>query len=169
MIFLPASNRLSLSTFLRASRFAAPVPHTRPVALKPRVLPGGRGRSDQRSDRTRSRPAEGILPIVASAPRRPRNPCLESRLEEFAPLSSRRLPEAGAPSSRQPGAGARATTPETGRPAPPRTPRPRPMAIPATGALIWIPASISARVEPQTDAMDVEPLDSSTSLIRSSG
>ena len=44
----------------------------------------------------------------------------------------------------------------------------RPIAIPATGALILIPASISAKVEPQTDAIDVEPLDSRTSLINRS-
>ena len=36
----------------------------------------------------------------------------------------------------------------------------RPIATPATGALIGTPASISARVPPQTVAMDEEPLDS---------
>jgi hypothetical protein len=36
----------------------------------------------------------------------------------------------------------------------------RPMAIPATGALIGTPASISARLLPQTLAMELEPLDS---------
>ena len=35
-----------------------------------------------------------------------------------------------------------------------------PMAIPATGALIGTPASISASEAPQTVAMDDEPLDS---------
>ena len=39
----------------------------------------------------------------------------------------------------------------------------RPMAIPATGALIGTPASISDSVEAQTLAIDVEPLDDSTS------
>ena len=39
----------------------------------------------------------------------------------------------------------------------------RPIAIPATGALIGTPASISDSVEPQTDAIDVEPFDASTS------
>src|ERR1700675_4770577 len=39
----------------------------------------------------------------------------------------------------------------------------RPIAIPATGALIGTPASISERLEPQTDAIDVEPFDASTS------
>ena len=34
------------------------------------------------------------------------------------------------------------------------------MAIPATGALVGTPASISARLVPQTEAMDEEPLDS---------
>ncbi len=37
------------------------------------------------------------------------------------------------------------------------------MAIPATGALIGTPASMSDRVEPHTDAIDVEPLEASTS------
>ncbi len=32
--------------------------------------------------------------------------------------------------------------------------------MPATGALIGTPASISDRVEPQTEAIEVEPLDS---------
>src|SRR3990167_9131791 len=36
----------------------------------------------------------------------------------------------------------------------------RPIAIPATGALIGMPASIRASEEPQTDAMDEEPFDS---------
>ena len=35
--------------------------------------------------------------------------------------------------------------------------------MPATGALIGTPASISDRVEPQTEPIDVEPLDDSTS------
>ena len=35
--------------------------------------------------------------------------------------------------------------------------------MPATGALIGTPASISDRVEPHTDAIDVEPFDASTS------
>jgi len=37
------------------------------------------------------------------------------------------------------------------------------MAIPATGALMGTPAAISDRVEPQTDAMEVEPFEASTS------
>jgi hypothetical protein len=36
----------------------------------------------------------------------------------------------------------------------------------ATGALIGTPASINARVEPQTDAIEVEPLEDSTSETR---
>ena len=36
----------------------------------------------------------------------------------------------------------------------------RPMAIPATGALIGTPASISDSVEPHTEAIELEPLDS---------
>ena len=36
----------------------------------------------------------------------------------------------------------------------------KPMATPATGALIGTPASISARLVPQTEAMELEPLDS---------
>ena len=40
----------------------------------------------------------------------------------------------------------------------------RPMAAPATGALIGTPASMSARVEPQVDAIEVEPLDVTASL-----
>src|SRR5262249_56105751 len=40
---------------------------------------------------------------------------------------------------------------------------PRPIAMPATGALIGTPASISERVEPQTEAIDVDPFDASTS------
>ena len=39
----------------------------------------------------------------------------------------------------------------------------RPIAIPATGALIGTPASINDSVEPHTDAIDVEPFDASTS------
>ena len=35
--------------------------------------------------------------------------------------------------------------------------------MPATGALIGTPASISDRVDEQTDAIDVEPLEASTS------
>src|SRR5262245_13723757 len=35
----------------------------------------------------------------------------------------------------------------------------RPIAAPATGAEIGTPASMSASVEPQVDAIDVEPLD----------
>ena len=46
--------------------------------------------------------------------------------------------------------------------------RMRPIATPATCFLIGTPASISASVLPQTDAIDDEPLDSSTSLIRRS-
>ena len=44
----------------------------------------------------------------------------------------------------------------------------RPMAMPATGALIGTPASISASVLPQTDAIEVEPLDDSASETRRS-
>ena len=40
----------------------------------------------------------------------------------------------------------------------------RPIAIPATAALMGTPASISASVDPQTDAIEVEPFDSITSL-----
>jgi hypothetical protein len=36
----------------------------------------------------------------------------------------------------------------------------RPIAMPATGALIGTPASISDSDDPQTDAIDDEPLDS---------
>ncbi len=36
----------------------------------------------------------------------------------------------------------------------------RPMATPATGALTGTPASISDRLVPQTDAMELEPFDS---------
>src|ERR687893_1333688 len=36
----------------------------------------------------------------------------------------------------------------------------RPIAMPATGALIGTPASISASAEPQTDAIEDDPLDS---------
>src|SRR6266540_3522774 len=39
----------------------------------------------------------------------------------------------------------------------------RPMAMPPTGALMGTPASISDRVEAHTDAIEVEPLDDSTS------
>jgi hypothetical protein len=39
----------------------------------------------------------------------------------------------------------------------------RPIAIPETGALIGTPASISARVEPQTEPIEEEPFDSSVS------
>ena len=39
----------------------------------------------------------------------------------------------------------------------------RPQEIPATGALIGTPAAMSARVEPQTDACEVEPFDERTS------
>ena len=38
-----------------------------------------------------------------------------------------------------------------------------PIAIPETGAAIGTPASMSASVEPQTEPMELEPLDSSTS------
>ena len=38
-----------------------------------------------------------------------------------------------------------------------------PIAMPATGALIGTPASISDSVEPQTLAIDVEPFELSTS------
>jgi len=44
----------------------------------------------------------------------------------------------------------------------------RPMAIPATGAWIGTPASINASVLPQTDAMEVEPLEASASETRRS-
>ena len=36
----------------------------------------------------------------------------------------------------------------------------RPIAMPATGALIGTPASISAREAPHTEAIELEPLDS---------
>ena len=39
-----------------------------------------------------------------------------------------------------------------------------PMATPATGALMGTPASMSAIVEPQTDAMEEEPLEDIMSL-----
>ena len=42
----------------------------------------------------------------------------------------------------------------------------RPMAMPATGALMGTPASISDRLEAHTDAMDVEPLEDRTSDTR---
>ena len=35
--------------------------------------------------------------------------------------------------------------------------------MPATGALIGTPAAISERVDPQTEAIEVEPLEASTS------
>ena len=40
------------------------------------------------------------------------------------------------------------------------------MAMPATGSRIGTPASISDRVEAHTDAIDVDPLDESTSETR---
>jgi len=40
----------------------------------------------------------------------------------------------------------------------------RPIATPATGRLIGTPASISASVEPHTDACEVEPFEDMTSL-----
>ena len=42
----------------------------------------------------------------------------------------------------------------------------RPMAAPATGALMGTPASMSASVEPQVEAIEVEPLDVTHSLTR---
>ena len=42
----------------------------------------------------------------------------------------------------------------------------RPIAAPATGALIGTPASIRARVEPQVEAIEVEPFDVTHSLTR---
>ncbi len=48
----------------------------------------------------------------------------------------------------------------------PSSPIIRPMAIPATGALMGTPASISARVLPQALAMEVLPLLESTSVTR---
>ncbi|CAB4561841.1 unannotated protein [freshwater metagenome] len=44
----------------------------------------------------------------------------------------------------------------------------RPIAMPATGALIGTPASISASEPEHTDAIDVEPLEASTSATRRS-
>ena len=38
--------------------------------------------------------------------------------------------------------------------------------MPATGALIGTPASMRARVEPQMEAWEVEPLEDTTSLTR---
>ena len=38
--------------------------------------------------------------------------------------------------------------------------------MPATGALIGTPAAIIDRVEPQTEAIEVEPLEASTSETR---
>ena len=40
--------------------------------------------------------------------------------------------------------------------------------MPATGALIGTPASMSDSVDEQTDAIDVEPFEASTSLTRRS-
>ena len=40
--------------------------------------------------------------------------------------------------------------------------------MPATGALIGTPASMSDRVEPQTDAIEVEPFEDRTSETRRS-
>ena len=40
-----------------------------------------------------------------------------------------------------------------------------PMLMPATGRVIGTPASINASVPPQTEAMEVEPLDSMISLV----
>ena len=45
----------------------------------------------------------------------------------------------------------------------PSWPVTRPMAMPPTGALMGTPASIRASVDPHTEAMEVEPLDSRTS------
>ena len=42
----------------------------------------------------------------------------------------------------------------------------RPIAAPATGALIGTPASMRARVEPQVEAIEVEPLEVTHSLTR---
>src|SRR5690606_23805649 len=39
----------------------------------------------------------------------------------------------------------------------------KPIAIPETGFVIWIPASINAKVPEQTVAIEEEPLDSNTS------
>jgi len=41
----------------------------------------------------------------------------------------------------------------------------RPTEIPATGLVIGTPAAISPRVAPQTDAIELEPLDSKMSEI----
>ena len=49
----------------------------------------------------------------------------------------------------------------------PSGPSIRPMAMPATGALIGTPASISASVEPQVEPIEVEPFDSKTSDVSS--
>ena len=43
------------------------------------------------------------------------------------------------------------------------------MATPATGALMGTPASISASVEPQTEAWEVEPLEDMTSETSADG
>ena len=40
--------------------------------------------------------------------------------------------------------------------------------MPATGALIGTPAAMSDRLEPHTDAIDVDPLEASTSETRRS-
>ena len=42
----------------------------------------------------------------------------------------------------------------------------KPIAIPATGALIGTPASISDKLEEHTDAIDVDPFDDNTSLTK---
>ena len=42
----------------------------------------------------------------------------------------------------------------------------RPMAMPATGATIGTPASINARLDAQTEAIEVEPFDDNTSLTK---
>ena len=42
----------------------------------------------------------------------------------------------------------------------------RPIAIPDTGALIGTPASISDKLDAQTDAIEVEPFDDRTSLTK---
>ncbi len=48
----------------------------------------------------------------------------------------------------------------------PSSPVTRPIAAPATGALIGTPASISASVEPHVEAIDVEPFEVTHSLTR---
>jgi hypothetical protein len=42
----------------------------------------------------------------------------------------------------------------------------RPIAIPDTGALMGTPASISDKLDAQTDAIEVEPFDDRTSLTK---